>query len=155
MSVVYFTVYGVAAPAGSKTVGFGKGGQHFVRDSSGKRGSDWRRNVAQAAGIAMHEAELLPLEGPLYLIVTFWVPRPKGHFGVKGVKPSSPEHPTTRPDVTKLLRGVEDAMSGIVYRDDAQIVHQVATKKYGTPARCDIAVGALAVSRLTESAEAA
>lgn len=136
---VSFTVFGIAAPAGSKTVGFSKGGRHFVRDSSGRRGSDWRRNVAQAAGIAMQGRGLL--EGPLVLAVTFFVPRPKAHFGAKGLKPSAPEFPTTRPDTTKLVRGLEDACTGIVWRDDAQVVDQHARKRYGEPARCEIEVG--------------
>lgn len=94
------------------------------------------------------------MDGPLALVVDFYVPRPKAHIGAKGVKPSAPHYPTTRPDITKLLRAVEDAMSGIVYRDDAQIVHQQAMKRYGEPARCEILVTALAVSRLTEGVAA-
>lgn len=138
MSAVSFTVYGQAAPAGSKTVGFAKSGRHFVRDSSGKRGSDWRRNVAQAAGIAMQGRGLL--EGPLTLDVIFSVVRPKGHFGVRGLRPSAPSFPTVKPDVTKLLRSVEDAMEGIVFRNDSQIVHQTAQKVYGEQSYAEIAI---------------
>ena len=140
--MVEIVVYGTPAPAGSKTVGFAKGGRHFVRDSSGKRGSDWRRNVAQEAGVAMTGRPLL--DGPLTLEVVFTVPRPKGHFGVKGVRPSAPTHPTVAPDTTKLLRAIEDAMEGIVYRNDAQIVEQVARKVYGEPASARILIDKLA-----------
>lgn len=132
-----FTVYGVAAPAGSKSVGYRKGGRAFVYDAS-RRSAPWKRQVAAAAGEAMQGEPLL--EGGLMLIVTFHVPRPKGHYGARGLKPSAPPHPITRPDVTKLLRGLEDACTGVVWRDDAQVVNQTARKLYGEPARADVQV---------------
>ena len=109
----------------------------FVRDSA-KRGQPWRLQVAQAAGEAMNGDELL--DGALELSVIFTVPRPKGHYGARGLRPSAPEHPTTRPDVTKLLRAVEDACTGIVWRDDSQVVAQHAYKEYGEPARASVSV---------------
>jgi len=80
------------------------------------------------------------LGGALEVSVIFTVPRPKGHFGARGLKPSAPAYPTVRPDVTKLLRAVEDACTGIVWRDDAQIVAQHAIKRYGEPACAEIRV---------------
>ena len=134
---VSFTVHGKAQPAGSKTAGVTKSGRTFVRDSA-RRSAPWKREVAQAAGEAMQGGPLL--EGPLRLGVVFAVPRPKGHYGARGLKPSAPEHPTVRPDVTKLVRAVEDAMTGVVWRDDAQVVWQVAWKEYGEPAHCIVTV---------------
>ena len=40
----------------------------------------------------------------------------------------------------KLARAVEDAMSGVVYRDDAQVVTEVLRKRYGEPARAEVAI---------------
>jgi Holliday junction resolvase RusA-like endonuclease len=80
------------------------------------------------------------LDGPLALAVTFHVPRPKGHYGKRGLRPTAQVYPTTRPDVTKLLRAVEDACTGVVWRDDAQVVRQVAAKVYGEPARAEVEV---------------
>ena len=134
---VSFTVHGVAAPAGSKTAGRTRDGRNFVRDSS-RRSAPWKRQVAQAAGEAMDGAPLL--EGALRLGVVFTVPRPQGHYGAKGLRPSAPKYPTVRPDVTKLLRAVEDAMTGVVWRDDAQVVWQAAWKEYGEPAHCIVTV---------------
>lgn len=134
---VTFTVYGVAAPGGSKTTGVTKGGRRFVRDSS-RRAAPWKQHVAQAAGEAM--AGRPTLEGPLMLVATFHLPRPKSHYGVRGLRPSAPAWPTVRPDTTKLLRPLEDALTGIVWRDDAQVVRQVAERRYGEPARCDVLV---------------
>lgn len=137
MSAVAFTVYGIAAPAGSKTIGKTKAGSTFLRDSS-RRSYPWRRDVAQAAGIAMRGAPLL--DGPLALELRFHLPRPKGHYGARGLRPSAPGWAIVKPDATKLVRAAEDAMTGIVYRDDAQVVVQHASKVYGEPARCEVNV---------------
>jgi Holliday junction resolvase RusA-like endonuclease len=140
MSEVSFTVYGNAQPAGSKTAGRTKDGRMFVRDSA-KGSRPWKGQVAQAAGEAMNGTGLLG--GALVLRVRFYVPRPKAHLGARGLRPSAPEHPTTRPDVTKLLRAVEDALTGIVWRDDAQVTEQHALKRYGEPARVEVWVWTL------------
>jgi Holliday junction resolvase RusA-like endonuclease len=132
-----FTVYGQAQPAGSKTAGRTKDGRSFVRDSA-KRSRPWKDQVAQVAGEAMNGTGLL--EGALELSVIFTVPRPKGHYGARGLRPSAPAYPTVRPDVTKLLRAVEDAMTGIVWRDDSQVVAQHAYKEYGEPAAAQVEV---------------
>lgn len=137
MPEVSFIVHGIAQPAGSKTVGRTKDGRSFVRDSA-KKGKPWRLQVAQVAGDAMNGTGLL--DGPLELSVIFTVPRPNGHYGARGLLPSAPEYPTTRPDVTKLLRAVEDACTGIVWRDDAQVVAQHAYKEYGEPAGAQVRV---------------
>jgi Holliday junction resolvase RusA-like endonuclease len=84
------------------------------------------------------------MDGPLQLTAHFVVPRPKGHHGAKGsVRPSAPAYPITRPDTTKLLRALEDACTGILWRDDSQIVSQFAFKAYGEPARAEVEVRAL------------
>jgi crossover junction endodeoxyribonuclease RusA len=132
-----FTVYGAAQPAGSKTAGVTKGGKVFVRDSA-RKGTPWRREVTQAAGRAMNGTRLL--DGAIELSVIFTVPRPKSHYGARGLRPSAPEHPTKRPDVTKLLRAIEDACTGIIWRDDSQVVHQHARKRYGEPACVEVKV---------------
>lgn len=138
MSEVTFTVYGVAQPAGSKRAGMSKSGKMFVRDDA-KRSRPWKTQVSQAAGDAMNGTGLL--DGPLELSVIFTVPRPKGHYGARGLRPSAPAYPAVRPDVTKLLRAVEDACTGIVWRDDAQVVEQHAVKRYGEPAAVFVTVG--------------
>ncbi len=135
---IRFTVYGVAAPAGSKTIGRTKTGAAFIRDAS-SRSAPWKRQVAQLAGVAMAGRPLF--EGPLELTLRFVQARPKGHFRTNGqVKAWAPSHPIGRPDATKLTRAVEDGMLKVVYRDDSQIVRQVVSKEYGEPARCEITV---------------
>jgi Holliday junction resolvase RusA-like endonuclease len=126
-----FFVPGVPQPAGSKRAfpyrkGDGRLGVRVADDA--KHGKDWRVAVAWAAEVA-HPAP--PLEGPLWLAVTFILPRPKGHFGKRGLRASAPPRPIVKPDATKLLRALEDACTGILWRDDAQIVVQHVSKEYG------------------------
>lgn len=137
-SLVSFDVFGKAEPAGSKKA-VPQGERWGVVDANANA-KDWKRTVAQVA--AEHQAELL--EGPLAVELIFYVPRPKGHYGTGRnagtVRPSAPAHPTTRPDVLKLARGVEDALTGVIWRDDAQIVDERLVKRYGAPARCEIRI---------------
>lgn len=137
-----FFVPGVPQPAGSKraftvTKPDGKIGVRVEDDA--KRGKPWRVAVAWAAKAA-HQG--VPLEGPLVLSVIFTMPRPKGHFGKRGLRPSAPAFPTVKPDATKLLRCLEDACTGILWRDDAQIVHQIVRKRYGAAIGAAVSVAA-------------
>jgi Holliday junction resolvase RusA-like endonuclease len=68
------------------------------------------------------------------LRITFLLPRPKGHYGTgrnEGVvKASAPAHPAVKPDVDKLTRAVLDGLTGVLYHDDAQVVHTDVRKTY-------------------------
>jgi len=57
--------------------------------------------------------------------------RPKAHFGKKGLRPSAPRYKTTKSDTDKLIRSIGDSIqqSGLV-RDDSQIIHWAASKRY-------------------------
>lgn len=136
------TVYGKPQPAGSKTAYVHPHTKQIVVTDANSKARTWKDQVAQAAGRAFGDRPIMT--GAVTLDVTFFEPRPKGHYGTgrnEGViKDSAPEYPTKAPDTTKLVRGTEDAMSGIVYRDDSQVVDLIARKRYGAPARCEIVV---------------
>jgi Holliday junction resolvase RusA-like endonuclease len=142
--LVAFTVLGEAAPQGSKTkTRFGG-----IREAN-PRTRPWRQAVAAEALLAMGGRG--PRGEPVEMRIRYFFPRPRGHYGTGRNaavrKPSAPEHKLTAPDTSKLNRAAEDAMSGIVYRDDAQIVHTDAWKLYGSPARAEIEVRLLAHDR--------
>lgn len=67
------------------------------------------------------------IEGPAAVSLEFSVPKPKSAPKKRDVLPHK------RPDLDKLVRAALDAMSGVAFRDDAQIVDITATKRYGTP----------------------
>jgi Holliday junction resolvase RusA-like endonuclease len=92
--------------------------------------------------------DLPPREGALWVEVTFRLPRPKGHMGKRGLRPSAPRFPATRPDLDKLCRAVLDGLtSGGAYGDDAQVTVLTAEKVYASETRapgCTIRVGRMA-----------
>lgn len=132
---VLFFVPGIPAPAGSKK-GFpirrknGTLGVAIV-DAS-KRSRPWKDRISAIAATAWPHA---PLDQPLSLTLRFVMPRPASHYGSrkgeKYLKNSAPKWHSGTPDTTKLIRAVEDALTGIVWRDDSLIVAQLATKIYG------------------------
>jgi len=130
--VVVVEVRGLPRPAGSKRVFLvarkGTAERRPVVVDDCATGRDWRASVQHAIA-RQHPAE--PLRGPLELALYFTMPRPGSHLGRRGLRPSAPPYPARRPDVTKLIRAVEDAATGLLWVDDAQIVTQTATKRYG------------------------
>jgi Holliday junction resolvase RusA-like endonuclease len=126
--MIQFFAPGIPRPGGSKTYkGRSKAGRAILVDAS-KYGKDWRAMVALACADASRAA----LEGPLSMDVTFIMPRPKSHYRANGaLKDSAPVYHTSKPDATKLMRSTEDALTGIAWRDDAQVVRQTVVKMYG------------------------
>jgi Holliday junction resolvase RusA-like endonuclease len=48
--------------------------------------------------------------------------------------------PTIKPDLSNYLKGIEDALNGIAYIDDSQIVLVYVTKQYATEPRAEIRI---------------
>jgi len=141
--VIAFTVYGKPQPAGSKRVlpaGGRAGGRPIVVDDA-KGSASWKRHVATVARGEMAGAR--PLVGPVTLELLFTLERPRFHYGAHGVKPSSPPFPTVRPDLLKLARAIEDALTGICYLDDAQVVNEHLSKSYGSENAVQVRVAPL------------
>lgn len=132
--MIEFTAYGKPETQGSMIpIRSRNTGRLFAKPDNPKTYS-WRSEVAWAAS----RARITPFERgvPLVLSARFYFPRPES---VKR------KHPTAKPDLGKLVRAIEDALSkGLAYHDDAQIVEYGAIgKSYGTPARVEIRITAL------------
>ena len=72
----------------------------------------------------------IKMQGPLTMTVDFMMPRPKAHYGAKGLKSNAPFYHEKKPDIDNLIKGLCDALTGILWDDDTQISVLVATKKY-------------------------
>lgn len=148
MSTIRFFVHGHPEPAGSKRAFVLKGGAHagraIITDDNAKT-KPWQSMVKHEALAARLAINAQPMDGPLQLDAIFTVLRPKGHFGsgknAHKIKDSAPTHPTGKPDLLKLTRAIEDAMTGIVYTDDSQIVTEHIFKVYGETEGVLIEVG--------------
>lgn len=132
ISPITFFVQGVAKPAGSKRAFFIKKlGRAIITDAN-PNSKDWKTDVKHSAA-EHYQGPLLTC--PLAVRFTFYVTRPKGHYGTgrnaTTLKPSAPAFPASKPDVLKLSRGVEDALTSIIWKDDSQIVSEYILKRYG------------------------
>lgn len=76
--------------------------------------------------IARNEYQGPPLDGPISLTIVFILPRPKVKIWKK--QPMPRERHNKRPDLDNLVKSVVDALSGLLWRDDAQIYHVDASK---------------------------
>ena len=115
-----FVVYGAPSPKGSTRAFVPKGWTRPIITSATKGLKAWESKIAAAAGA---RANGVLLTDPVVVNIAFYLPRPKSLK--KGERPH-----TKRPDCDKLIRGATDALIGIVYKDDAQIVSITATKAY-------------------------
>lgn len=131
MQRIEFFVPGIPQPAGSKR-GFvnKKTGGVIITDAC-RKSKPWQADVKHFAFRAYQGP---PLLGAIRLEVEFRMVRPKGHYGTgrnaASLRASAPMYHTTRPDRTKLLRGLEDALSGLLWKDDAQVVQGEVEKCY-------------------------
>ena len=133
---VRLIVPGVPAPQGS-----------LVRTKFGVRDANpatrpWRAAISAEAAAAMNGTRMLT--GPVKVRAELQLPRSKSHYGTgrnAGVlKASAPLYCETKPDADKLARAIGDALTGIVFRDDSQIVMWEIVKRYGDPAGCVVSV---------------
>lgn len=132
MTSIHIFVPGKPEPAGSKRAFIPNGWTRPVITDANRNAAAWKHTIAIAAVEAMKGRA--PLDGPVSLSLYFNLERPASHMGSgkhsERVKASSPEHHTSKPDALKLARAVEDALTGIVYIDDAQIVSEQMSKSY-------------------------
>lgn len=79
----------------------------------------WRK----AVGTAAQQFIIQPLEGAVVMTLKFHLLKPKT---VKREKPTVP------PDADKLARAVFDALTGIIYKDDSQVIKMDLEKCYSS-----------------------
>ena len=148
---VHFSVLGLPVPQGSKRVFNGR-----LVDANHASLRPYRALVAAEGSAALARRiatpgcstgvtgakELLsegdlrpdPTREAVAVDLRFGLPRPKSHFGTGRnagrLKPSAPAYPGTKPDVDKLSRAVLDALTGVLWADDSQVVILSAVKVY-------------------------
>ena len=123
-----------AAPQGSKRhVGSGR-----MVEMAGAGLKVYRSGVAAAARKQAVES----FQGPVGVSVSFTFRRPKSHYLKAGLRVDAPRccYPAKRGDVDKLIRSTLDALTGVVFRDDAQVVTVTGTVLWGDEDRTSIIV---------------
>lgn len=110
-----FFVPGVPATKGSWRPIRGKRGKTVLLPDNARE-KPWALAVAWSA----KAARMRPLDGAVKVTIHCWFPRPKN--------PTNPF--PARNDVDKLARSTLDALTGIAWQDDQQVVRLVVTKAY-------------------------
>ncbi|MCK9913749.1 RusA family crossover junction endodeoxyribonuclease [Microbacterium ginsengisoli] len=120
-----FAVSSTPAPQGSKDFKGMRNG-HAVLVESSARVKPWRQDVVLAARLAIKDhAGWRPLDGAVLLTIEFFMPRPSG------APKSRRTLPNKMPDLSKLIRSTEDAMTTAgVWRDDAIVTDVIVRKRY-------------------------
>lgn len=103
---------------------------------------DWKKTIAVHAQSYLDNGKgpvdirfWTLIDTAIKLQVEFRLLRPKS-VSVK----KRPE-PTTRPDLDNLIKAVKDALNGVIWRDDSQIIEYLKVRKiYDNPPGVDIAV---------------
>lgn len=80
-------------------------------------------------------------EKPVCLIITayFEIPKSKSKK-IQGQMLADEILPTKKPDLDNIVKCVKDALNGIVYKDDSQVVQLYATKYYAYTPRVEITI---------------
>jgi Holliday junction resolvase RusA-like endonuclease len=125
------TVYGTPVPKGSARAFAipGKDGQRpraVVVSDNKKPLAHWQTQIANEARLmkGSRPGDVPAFDGAIGVYVAFHFNRPKS------VSKTSRPYVTVKPDLDKLVRAVLDGLTGVIWRDDAQVTDLRAEKSY-------------------------
>jgi len=131
-----FTVLGTPHGQGSMRGVLSKTGK-VVMKADNPQMKPYRQEVGWTALRARNEAGCNQLfagrHAPVALTLKFVLAPPK-------TIPKGRTSPSVKPDLDKACRAVCDALTGILWNDDGQVVALMAEKVYGLPERTEITV---------------
>jgi len=127
-----------ADPVGKQRARYARRG-NFVQTYTPDKTRNYEALLKDAAIEAMGSSE--PLETPVNLYLYIRAPIPKSYSKKKVADClNGLEQPMKKPDSSNVLKSVEDAMNGVVYMDDCQIINHHITRVYSTLSGVDICV---------------
>ena len=114
----------------------------FVKAYDPPRSRDYKQYIKL---VAREDAPEVPVTGAVQLSLKIYRAIPKSMSKCKREAAIAGRlRPTTKPDVSNILKGVEDALKGLWYADDSQIVgYGVLGKWYAERPRIEIAMQVL------------
>lgn len=124
--------------------GFVRNGHAVVTHAQPANLGAWRMAIAARAAEARDAAGAGIASGPVALRAEFRLRRPRHHYGVRGVTPRwAGALPSGSVDLDKLLRALADALTGVLFVDDCQVVEVSAAKVYADSAGVDVTIAEL------------
>ena len=133
-SLISFTVYGEPIPW--KRPRFNGKSKRVYEDSKVR---DYKARVIEAfeeSGGRVYEKDV-----PLRMSIRFYLSVPRSASEKRKVDLISNFFPTKRPDNDNLYKGIADALNGIAYYDDSQIVVTHIHKLWSVNPRAEINIG--------------
>ena len=106
-----------------------------------EKSRNYKAYVKLLATQAMREQGFTMIEGPccLDILAFFEVPKSKSKkFKERALM--GLERPTKKPDLSNIVKGIEDALNGLVYKDDSSIVYLSVAKHYSEVPRVEVIV---------------
>ncbi len=86
-----------------------------------------------------------PLTGALHATLEFHFARPKSHVTPKGrLRKSAPVEHLQTPDIDNLIKYVFDALNGVYFMDDKQVIQVTALKRWAPVARTCVSFSSVA-----------
>lgn len=137
-------VKGTPAPQGSKRAFANpKDPKRPILRESSKHLPGWRSEVRRVLEPLVEGHELL--DGPLEVRAVFTFQRPQHHHVAgdrsRPLKANAPTYHAQKPDLSKLLRGYEDDLRGLVWTDDARIARYLdPVKLWGSQPGMELAI---------------
>lgn len=132
---IEFTVVG--APQGQGRPRFARQGR-FVHTYDPAKSREYKAKVAQSFQRAYMGK---PLTKPIKItiIAIFGVPKSYSKARTRACLEGL-DWPTKKPDTDNVEKGIYDALNGLAYEDDKQIVMANTVKVYGPEAKVDVAI---------------
>lgn len=117
--MISFDVLGTPKPQGSM-----RAFNNHVVHAKPKPLMDWRGSIAS---VAQQYIDMKAARGtPVWVRASFRMERPKS-------APKRIVRPATKPDIDKLGRSLLDALTGILWVDDSQVVSLQLSKRFADP----------------------
>ena len=125
-------------PVGKQRARYAKRG-NYVQTYTPDKTRNYEALIKEAAIQAMGSNEILETPVNLYLYIRAPIPKSLPKKRLEACLNGS-EKPIKKPDASNVLKSVEDAMNGVIYKDDSQIVNIHVTKVYSSVPGVDICV---------------
>ena len=133
----YFTIYGKAVAKARPRVT--KSGYAYTPKTTKEFEAKVKEAYLKYCGDSM-----FPESTPLAICIEFQFAPPKSWSQVKRKKAKEREiFPTCRPDVDNLCKSIGDALNGVAYHDDSQIVAMTARKIYAREDKTKVVIWSL------------
>ena len=104
-----------------------------------EKSRNYKAYVKLLATQAMKEQGFTMIDGPccLDILACFEVPKSKSKkFRERALL--GLERPTKKPDLSNIVKGIEDALNGLAYKDDSSIVFLSVAKCYSEVPRVEV-----------------